>query len=210
MPDLTDIRRPTVPTAASAMAGDRSAMECLWHENRRWIAAVILVHKPANADLEDLLQEVAMTLVAKINTLRNESNVKAWLRAVAVNVSRAAGRTTRDRSMSVLEPDAVEHLAGSASAPNDHAQRALEAAQRLPEGYREPLMLRAVQGLRTRQIAQILGIEVAAVDTRISRARRMLREELALIEQDSSESAEPARRATLNGKLTHTRLEVQP
>jgi RNA polymerase sigma-70 factor (ECF subfamily) len=48
----------------------------------------------------------------------------------------------------------------------------------LPEAYREPLMLKAVHGLRTRQIAEALNIEEATVDTRVSRARRMLREML--------------------------------
>lgn len=211
MPEPADDSLPTPPTAASAIAGDRSAMQSLWQENRRWVAAVILAHKPAGADLEDLLQEVAMTLVAKINTLRDESNVRAWLRAVAINVARAAGRNVRSRSMLPLAPDAADRRQQSDGLRPDDAQQALEAVQRLPEGYREPLMLRAVQGLRTRQIADILGIEEAAVDTRISRARRMLREELALSESSSLGSGNAAvRPPTFNGKLNHTRLEVQP
>ena len=53
-----------------AMGGDRAAMDALWHEHRRWIAAVLLAHKSPDDQVEDLLQEVAMTIVAKINTLR--------------------------------------------------------------------------------------------------------------------------------------------
>ena len=46
----------------------------------------------------------------------------------------------------------------------------------LPDGYREPLFLKAVQGLSYRNIAEILGLPETTVETRIARARRMLRD----------------------------------
>ena len=52
----------------------------------------------------------------------------------------------------------------------------LDLAQRLPDSYREPLMLRAVHGMRGKHIAAILNLSEATVETRIARARRMLRE----------------------------------
>ena len=62
-----------------------------------------------------------------------------------------------------------------------------------------------------RQIAEILGIEEAAVDTRISRARRLLREELEQIQDGETGTSRSARRApTMNGQRSHNRLEVQP
>ena len=187
-------------------------MESLWRDNRRWIAAVLLAHKPAGADVDDLLQEVAVTLVAKINTLRDELNVRAWLRAIAVNVARAAGRNSRHRSTVALHDDGDQTAPGHdwKATLNDNGQRVLEAAQRLPEIYREPLMLRAVQGLRTRQIAEILGIEEAAVDTRISRARRILRQEMEQLENGERSAPHGLLRAPTRNVFPHNRLEVQP
>ncbi|MEE8458695.1 MAG: sigma factor-like helix-turn-helix DNA-binding protein, partial [Phycisphaerales bacterium] len=46
----------------------------------------------------------------------------------------------------------------------------------LSDTYREPLMLRALHGMRGRHIAEILDLSEATVETRIARARRMLRE----------------------------------
>lgn len=176
---MTEADRPTGQdsTAAAAMRGDRHALESIWREHRRWVAAVILAYKPRSADLEDLLQEVAMTLVAKINTLRDESNVKAWLRVVAINAARAAGRSLKVQA----QPggDSIPSTAGAADEPaelNDHSRRIMGLASQLPEAYREPLLLKALHGMRTRQIAEILDIPEATVDTRISRARRMVRE----------------------------------
>jgi RNA polymerase sigma-70 factor (ECF subfamily) len=181
-------------TAEAAMRGDMRALQALWNEHRRWIAAVILAYKPQSEDLDDLLQDVAMTLVAKINTVRDQANVRAWLRTVAINAARAAGRAERARPalrLAGTEPDhecpAVEpHIE-----LDDHARRALRLASQLPDAYREPLMLRAVHGMRSRQIAEILGVPEATIDTRISRARRMLREQ-AQVEDKHVACAEPA------------------
>lgn len=165
---------------AAAMQGDRDAAAGLWQEHRRWIAAVILAYKPHAADLDDLLQEVAMTLIAKINTVREESNVRAWLRVVAINAARAAGRSERLRpalGLDGLQSERLTRRDNPSAELNDHSRRVLGLASQLPELYREPLLLKAVQGLRTRQIAEILCLSEATVDTRISRARRMLREQ---------------------------------
>jgi RNA polymerase sigma-70 factor, ECF subfamily len=173
--------------AAAAMRGDHAALAAIWQANRRWVAAVLLAYKPHHEDLEDLLQEVAMTLVSKVNTLRDQTNVRAWLRAVAINTARAAARTANSRPRPRLSLASVdgsdfhpEHrdrreFAGSIP-PDEEAMRAVEMATRLPEAYREPLILKAVHGMRSRQISSILGIPEATVDTRVSRARKMLRE----------------------------------
>ncbi len=163
---------------ARAIDGDPEALGSLWHEHRWWIAAVLLAHKPRRVELEDLLQEVAMTLVSKVQTLRDGSKIRAWLRTVAVNAARASARSAADTSAAGADEGAHEHQAAEALAGDEEAQRLLEEVLDLPELYREPLMLRAVHGLRTRQIAEILQIAAPTVDTRIARARRMLREQL--------------------------------
>jgi len=177
---VTLSERPSVGHAAAAMRGDMDAVHALWQEHRRWVAAVILAHKPQSADLEDLLQEVAMTLVSKVNTLRDQANIRAWLRVVAVNAARAAGRTERSRPrLRLAGTEASEHAMPQGDDPvelDDHAKRVMRLAAQLPEAYREPLLLKAVHGLRTRQIAEIMDIPEPTVDTRVSRARRMLRE----------------------------------
>ncbi len=168
---------------AAAIGGDREAIQSLWCEHRRWIAAVILAHKAPEDSVDDLLQDVAMTLVSKVNTLREESNIRAWLRVVAVNAARAAARKGRSRPRPAEldyepEPDRPGHRFGDNVVLDDEARRAMEIASTLPEAYREPLMLRALHGMRGRHIAQILGLTEPTVETRIARARRMLRERM--------------------------------
>ncbi len=166
--------------AAAAMGGERDAIETLWEMHRRWVAAVILAHKPRGEDLEDLLQEVAMTLVSKINTVRDPRHVRAWLRTVAVNAARAAARTRQSRPQLRLVGSNTEELdtpsIDISIARDEESRHLLTLVAKLPDAYREPLMLRALHGMRSRQIAAILAVPEATVDTRISRARKMLRE----------------------------------
>lgn len=176
-------RRSNLPAGdgivADAVGGDREAIQCLWQTHRRWIAAVLLTYKPRQAELEDLLQEVAMTVVSKINTLRDEANVRAWLRAVAINVARAAGRSVSSKPQTALVGENIESPeigTVELASVDEQFREVMDAAGQLPEEYREPLMLRAMQGMRSRQISSILGIPPATVDTRVARARKMLRE----------------------------------
>ncbi|MHC5023548.1 MAG: RNA polymerase sigma factor [Planctomycetota bacterium] len=165
-------------TVAAAVRGDSRAMQVLWQTHRRWIAAVLLAHKPRHEDLDDLLQEVAMTLVQKINTLRDHGNVRAWLRAVAINAARAAARSGRYRVQTPLgdhDPTDEDARTDDGASGGDHVRRLMQVVQELPEIYREPLLLRAVQGMRSKQIAAILDIPAATVDTRLARARGMVR-----------------------------------
>ena len=167
------------PLVSAAMRGDCEAIRTLWERHRRWVAAVLLSHKPVFEDLEDLLQEVALIFVSRIRTLRDEASLRPWLGRIAVNAARAAARSGRHRprpSSALPEPITAFSRADEELSLDEHAQRMLNLVQQLPDAYRTPLLLRALQGMRSRQIAEILEIEPALVDTRIARARRMLRE----------------------------------
>ena len=190
---------------SGAMNGDREAIEALWQEHRRWIAAVLLAHKSSEDQLDDLLQEVAMTVVSKIGTLRETRKVRAWLRIVAVNTARASARAGRARPKPAApgrEPATTcRRDTGGPGGLDDEARRMLELSRRLPEAYREPLMLRAIRGLRGRHIAEILQLSEATVETRIARARRMLRE-LAGAGQDGGAPSGPIT-AGAHGETRH-------
>lgn len=178
---------------AAAMNGDGDAIDALWRENRRWVAAVLLAHKPAFDDLDDLLQDVAVTMVSKLHTLREPGYLKAWLRTVAINTARASARSSKSRP--------TVHLAdGDAKLPalrlhddpaqRDETGRIMQMTSELPEQYREPLMLRALHGMRSRQIAEIMGIPEATVDTRVARARRMLLEKTRRLDDSPHDGAD--------------------
>lgn len=168
------------------MAGDAEALSLLWREHRRWVAAILLAHLPNGTDVEDLLQDVAVTFVSHLPKLRDPAAFRPWLRTVAVNTARSAGRRRAVQSR-VLLPSGLGELDPVDPEPErrqlqDATQERLEAVLRLLDrmqaDYREPMWLRAVQGLSQQQIADTLGLPVTTIETRLARGRRMLRSAL--------------------------------
>lgn len=177
----------------SARRGDREAQQELWRAHRRWVAAIILAHRPRTVEVEDLLQDVAVKFVSKIHTLRDDRAFRPWLRQIALNVCRGAARSTKSLLRfagpyrddtdkvdpgSISEPVSPDHDAPHQLAQLDAAQRLLEQALSLPMTYREPLLLRCVRALSYQQISEVLDLPITTVETRLARARRMLREEV--------------------------------
>ena len=176
-----------------ARDGDRVAQQELWRTHRRWIAAIILAHRPRSAEIEDLLQDVAVKFIDKVHTLRECKAFRPWLRQVALNVCRGAARSSRE----TLHLGAAQRSDDQTRAPgrvgepattvgalyldierSDAAKRLMDQAMSLPVAYREPLLLRCLRSMSYQQISELLDLPVTTIETRLARARRMLREEL--------------------------------
>lgn len=171
-------------TVLAAIRGDQDALRALWHQHRRWVAAILIAHAPREAEIDDLLQEVAMTLVAKVAGVREPQAFRPWLRAVAMSVAKTSARRTVVRKSGWMklvsfgggraddERESVEIDSGAVA----EGRRLMELARELPDGYREPLLMKCVQGMSYRQIGEVMSLPETTIETRIARGRRMLRE----------------------------------
>jgi RNA polymerase sigma-70 factor (ECF subfamily) len=172
--DLTLVR--------DAIRGEDAALRELWNRHRRWVAAVLLAHMPRDAELDDLLQEVAVAVVAKISGLREEAAFKPWLRAVAMSIAKTTARRRQVRKSGWLTlvgftgQRADERSHDNASPAMQEGRRLMALAADLPDGYREPLLLKCVQDMSYKQIGDVMGLPDTTIETRIARARKMLRE----------------------------------
>lgn len=190
----------SVPNQDALRGSHSPELHELWATHRRWVAAILLAHMPRDADLEDLLQEVAIRFVRGGAELKDPAAVRPWLRTVAINLARTAGRKKRVRQRLMPEYVALVRTASDESeAANDpraghelleDGRLAMNLARSLPEEYREPLLLRAVRGLSYRQIADILGVPITTIETRLTRARKMLRDEIERARQPRGASNE--------------------
>ncbi len=175
----------TLPIEA-AIAGHSDALSQVWVGVRRWVAVILIAHKPREADLEDLLQLVALQVCRKVHEVRDPSLFKPWLRTVTINIAREQGRKASRRRVGMLR------LVGRARDANnfggqignmqlsEDAKRVLDAALSLPEKYREPVLMRCQQSMSYKQIAEVLSLPETTIETRIARGRRMLRETIEL------------------------------
>jgi RNA polymerase sigma factor (sigma-70 family) len=175
--------RLTHETVEHAIAGDAAALEALWVVHRGWIAAVALAHAPRSADLEDIMQDIALNMVRSIHTVREPAAIAGWLREIARNTSVAAGRKATRRRVAFARH--ALHLTTAAFDENEAGEKSddldllRQLVETLSENYREPLLLCAVRGMSHKQIADLLDLTPTAVETRIRRARRMLRDRAA-------------------------------
>lgn len=171
-----------------AKGGDRTAQETLWSTNRRWVAAIIMAHRSRSVEIEDLMQDVAVKFVSKIRTLRDAGAFRPWLRQIAINACRGSARRARP-AVRIGDPERLE--SGEVSPPastrergshtvehRDAAEKLYRQVLTLPSEYAEPLLMRCLHEMSYQQISDILELPVTTVETRLARARRMLREEM--------------------------------
>jgi RNA polymerase sigma factor CnrH len=189
------------PDGQIANGWSRDDLAALWREHRGWVAAVLCAHMPrsnrsANIDLDDLLQEVAMSLVANITRLESPERIGPWLRTVAINVARDAGRRFKVRRNTVHAGDALGLMSSRDRQGADDARargrHALEIAHSLPADYREPLLLN-LRGLTHKQIGSVMDLPPSTIESRLFRARAMVRKELLAAESREEIAAEPQR-----------------
>ena len=136
---------------------------------------------------EEIMQEVFLTVVAKIGTLTNDAYFATWLYRVTTNA--AYGYLRRERRYMEQSPVDEAEL----SAPegydwselpdeillSDESNGLIQAAiDRLPETMKTVLILKDVEGMKNEDIAQALGLSVPAVKSRLHRGRLILRQAL--------------------------------
>lgn len=182
-----------------ATAGHADAVQELWQSHRRWVAAIVLAHMPREADLDDMLQDIAATFVRSVQELRTPGALRPWLRTVAINAARAEGRKkTRRRkaleSQASTDPgtfqrDETPDTTAAMPEDADEARWLLDLIAQMPESYREPLVLRCVRGMNYKAISELTGLPETTIETRIARGRRMLRERVAIERQRKAGAA---------------------
>ncbi len=140
-------------------------------------------------EAEDLTQETFIRAHRSLPTFRGESSLSTWLYRIATNVSldHFRRRTTQQAKVTLsfeeVKPDG-EWAAESPTLPEQRAAQSEMSScvegfiERLPPDYRAALVLHDLQGLKNREIAEVLDIPLSTVKIRLHRARKKLRESL--------------------------------
>lgn len=142
-------------------------------------------------DAEDILQETFIKAYKHIHKFDGRSSVSTWLYRIATNEALMSLRKKRPDIISFDMPSIYEsepqeplQIVDWCCLPEDEyltaegRLRLDQAAERLPESLRIVFVLRDIEGLSTRETAEVLNISEMAVKTRLSRARLRLREDL--------------------------------
>ena len=154
----------------AAQAGDRAAFGTLYGQFARMVHGVLLAHV-SYADADDLLQDVFLRAMKQIRGLREPAAFGGWLASVA-------RRTAFDHHRRMRLQTALPTEIPGGQRPDGEAFQVLAMIQRLPESYRETLVLRLVEGMTGPEIAERTGLTHQSVRVNLCRGMKLLREQL--------------------------------
>jgi RNA polymerase sigma-70 factor (ECF subfamily) len=139
----------------------------------------------SDADAEDVTQDVLLQVVRKLPSFRGEAALPTWLHRITVNTALSHRRRSAVRQEGQTDPlpeDLAdrERRSGPAEQLLDREARQLidRAIASLPPSYRTVFLLADVEGLPNADVGERLGLSLAAVKSRLHRARLLLRDAL--------------------------------
>lgn len=139
----------------------------------------------AGSEAEDVVQEAFVKAYAALPTFRPGAPFRPWLLRIVVNETRNLARGEQRRRVRDDRAARLGERTGRVAGPEDRAelterQRAVHAAVRtLPDPFREVVVCRYLMDLSESETAELLDLPAGTVKSRLHRAVRLLREELA-------------------------------
>ena len=173
---------------ASSLAGDPSAFDLLVLRWDRKIQGAIYRLMGSEEEARDLCQEAFLKAYRGLGGFKGEAKFSSWLYQIALNLCRDRMRRRRGRvmvSLDALEADAQGQILRDEGAStqdlveaHDMQQRVRAAVMALPDDQREVIVLKEYEGLTFQEIAEVLGLPVSTVKTRLYRGLDRMRERL--------------------------------
>jgi RNA polymerase sigma-70 factor (ECF subfamily) len=169
---------------ARARDGDADAFGALvaGHQQAAFRVAWLIVRDPGEA--EDAVQEAFVKAWRAMPRFRADAPFRPWILRIVSNEARNRARSTRRRDALTLREAAAAGAGDAAPSPEaaalsrDEAEALTRALDRLPERDRMVIAYRWLLDLSEAETAEILGVRLGTVKSRLSRALRRLREEL--------------------------------
>jgi RNA polymerase sigma-70 factor (ECF subfamily) len=165
----------------AARQGDKEALRLLLTRNWAWLKALVYSIITNADDVDDVLQDICVRVISKINTLREPECFRPWMAVLARRQALRYSQRKSQRKVSLLDEGVAgqqcDYKAGQLLENlerKEQYQQILQAVNSLPEKYRQVLMLAYLDDLTYGQIAEILDVPFTTVQIRLVRARRMI------------------------------------
>jgi len=164
--------RPEARLVDRACAGEREAFDEIYRMFAPLVHGILLARVPYD-DVKDIVQEVFLAAYKNLHSLRDRNMVGAWLAKIARN--QAVEHYRRARPTEELS----EEVRGK-HVPKAEAIEILAAIKSLPETYREPMVLRLIEGMSGNEIAERTGLTSDSVRVNLHRGMEQLRKKLGI------------------------------
>ncbi len=152
--------------------GDETAFGELYRAYAPMVHGILLARMP-HGDIQDAVQEVFLAAYRNLSSLRESAAIGGWLARLARNQAVDHFRRTKPTV------ELVEDI-GSGPERSDETREVMSAIHSLPDAYRETLILRLVEGMSGKEIAERTGLKPESVRVNLSRGMEMLRQKLGI------------------------------
>ncbi len=181
--EVAERRADDLALARRCAAGDADAWAQFVRTYQRTVYQLALGVLSSPPDAEDAAQETFVAALTAVQRFRGDSTLATWLSRITVRVAMRQVRRRRvrgalERALFLRQappPPGPEHRAGE----HETVSAVWEHVGTLPATLRVPLVLREFQQFSYREIADVLGVPVGTVQSRLHRARALLRDRLA-------------------------------
>lgn len=156
--------------------GDEKTFRTLVIKHREKVRNLVFLTLGDTENIDDISQDVFISVYHKLKEFRFESKFTTWLYRITVNKCKDYLRKKKVRSIFIPLGDSDrEYPTGPFSENIDIPQLVRKAIDKLPDKLKIPLILRDIEGLSYKEIAEQLGTEVGTIKSRIFRARESLK-----------------------------------
>jgi len=165
--------------------GDKSSFRILVQRHKEKVRNIIYL-TVNNSDLvDDIAQEVFITVYKNLKNFRFESQFTTWLYRVTVNKCKDHLRKINVRKIFVPVNETEDYSGENFSVESDNiSEIVMNAVNKLPVKLRIPLILKDIEGFSYQEIAESVQCEIGTVKSRIFRAREGLKKILGPIESE--------------------------
>jgi len=170
-------------------SGERKAQELLYKQLASKMMGVCMRYATDRMEAEDMLQNGFIRVFQKLSDYRGEGSFEGWVRRIMVHSSIEYYRK-HHKMMQVVDMGEVdEPSVNPLAAAKLDAKDLMALIQQLAPGYRIVFNLYAIEGYSHREIGEIVGITEGASKSQLSRARTILKEQIAKLEGKRYEHA---------------------
>ena len=188
----------------ASLAGDRGAFEKIVARYQSLVSALAYSATGNFNRSEELAQDTFVAAWKKLSELREPASLRAWLCGIARNlISNAQRRVSRDPAHLAEPFGPADELVTPEASPSDQAVSQEEAEllwhalEKIPETYREPLVLYYRERRSVASVAGVLGLSEDAAKQRLSRGRALLHEQVLKLVEGALARSKPGQAFTL-------------
>jgi RNA polymerase sigma-70 factor (ECF subfamily) len=165
--------------------GDKSAFQILVKRHKEKVRNIIYITMNNSALVDDIAQDVFITVYRNLKHFRFESQFTTWLYRITVNRCKDYLRKMNVRKIFFPIEEGSELSEYPTPVENNDISRiVMDAISKLPVKLRMPLILKDIEGFSYQEISESLNCEMGTVKSRIFRGREKLKEILQPLEKE--------------------------